>query len=204
MTEITVSRGLAELHLLDKKIRKTIEKAKYIAVKTKTKSLDVSKFKIEAKSDLQSINDLIKRKNMNKGSVRKNNAVTTVKIGKNEYTVADAIERKQSIQYEKILLSSLQQQRSQLIQQLNKHELAIKNKLDRLLEVEFGKDVKSNVDNVNSITQSYLENNNMEYIDPIDIDSTISQLENSINEFESEVDLVLVESNAITKIILSD
>lgn len=51
------------------------------------------------------------------------------------------------------------------------------------MEVEFGKEVKSNVDNVNSITESYLENNKMQYIEPVDIDSTISHLENSISEF---------------------
>jgi hypothetical protein len=155
---------------------------------------------IEALANYRSITDLINLRNKLKIEIVKSNAKTLVKIGTQEYSVAEAIERKRSIDFEKNLLSRLQQQKTDSKTQMENHDAVVKSKLDRLLEVEFGKDVKSNVDNVNTISKSYLENNKMILIDPFNIDERIKELENDIDEFEKNVDFTLSESNAKTTI----
>lgn len=198
--EYTVTRALAELKLLEKRIQKSIDSSHFVTTQSKTKAMDVEKFNREASSNYQSIRDLLNLRNRLKVEIVKSNANTLVKIGPHEYSVAEAIERKRSISFEKNLLTKLQQQKTESKNLMDNHEAVVKSKLDRLLEVEFGKDVKSNVDNVNTITKSYLENNKMVLIDPLNIDEKIKLLENDIEEFEKNVDFALSESNARTTI----
>lgn len=202
MTEYSVTRALAELKLLDKRINKEIERSTFATVKTKNKQLDVEKFNKEAVSQYQSITDLLTLRNKIKSAVVQNNATTRVKISGKEYTVAEAIERKNSLDYEKRLLQKLQTERTLAKNQIDQHEANVRSKLDRLLELEFGKDVRSNVGNVDPITNSYLENNKIEFVNPLNIDEKIKQLEAEIEGFEKDVDFALSESNAMTKISL--
>ena len=109
---ITVTEGLVELKLYGKKINKAVDDGKFVyAVKKSDKqvahmSKEEASSKIEA--SYQSVTDLIKNRNALKSAIVQSNAVTMVKVGDKVMTVAEAIERKSSIEYEKDLLTSLE------------------------------------------------------------------------------------------------
>lgn len=109
MRKITVTEGLNELKLYDSKIEKAINNLKLIGAKKKSVDkvgvVNVEKFVADAKAAHQSIMDLIRNRNALKAAIVKSNAITYLEIGDQKMTVAEAIERKNSIQYEKELCS---------------------------------------------------------------------------------------------------
>jgi hypothetical protein len=76
---------------------------------------------------------LIAYRNRLKALVVESNAKTVVKVGTSEMTVAEAIERKQSVQYEKNLLSAMLQQYNHAIQQVAKNNDELPEKLETYL-----------------------------------------------------------------------
>ena len=73
-------------------------------------------------------------------------------------------------------------------------------RLERLLQSELGKDVKTNPETITSLTNSFRDNNKIELVDPLDLASRIASLEEEIDTFETNVDWVLSESNGKTLI----
>ena len=200
MTEATVTRALVELKTLEKRINKTISECNVLKVRSRGDKWDVNEFSRDAQSNFQSAIDLISRRDSIKARIMESNAVTKVKIGNREYTVAEVIDRKRNLVYRKTLLEQLRKQRQENQALFERKQQEMKGRLDRLIEIEFGKDVKSNADQVSNITKQYFESNKIELVDPINVQTKIKVLEDEIMEFEKEADLVLSESNAVTKI----
>ena len=105
---ISITQGLAELKLLDKRIRNINDGAseyepgfcfRFIAISTKANQVDAEKLKKEAQAAYQSFNDLLKRRDQIKRAIIMKNATTSVRIGTWEGTVAEAIEQKASMVY---------------------------------------------------------------------------------------------------------
>ena len=91
MSKITITRALVELKTVDKRIEKALEGAVFIT--HKCASDENPKHKI-TENRLQQVTDLIERRKNLKAAIVKSNATTKVVIDSNEYTVAEAIERK--------------------------------------------------------------------------------------------------------------
>lgn len=194
--DITITRALAQLKTLSERIDNTLEKSVFITYRYRG---DTERKMTE--HNLQKVRDLIGYRKRLKAAIVESNASTYVTINGDTCTVAEAIERKSSIELEKRLLAKMKRELAEVSRKVESHNQQVQKKLDRLLEVEFGKDqVKSNVENMETISESYLKNNRAEMVDPLRLEEKITQLEESIMNFESEVDLVLSESNAITKI----
>lgn len=196
--KMTVTRALAELKTLDRRINKAIADSEVIKVRRKEDKWDVQEFCRTAQGQYQSAVDLINRRNALKSKVLDSNAVTRVKIGEYTYTIAEIIDRKQSLQYKKTLLLKLRNSRTSCQNLYEAKTDELRRKLDHLLEVNFGKDGKSNAETVPSITKSFWESNKVEQVDPVNISARIKELEDEITEFEKEADLVLSEANART------
>lgn len=197
-SRMTVTRALAELKTLEKRITKSITDCEVIKVRRKEDKWDVQEFNRQAQGNYQSAVDLIRRRDELKSRILRSNAVTRVRIGKEVLTVAEVIDRKQAIKYKKTLLDRLRNQRqsNQSTYEIRTEEL--RRKLDHLLEVNFGKEGKSNPENVSAITKTYYDTNKVELVDPVNISAKIKDLEEEITEFDKEADLVLSESNART------
>lgn len=194
--DITITRALAELKTVKQRIDKALSSSVFVSYKYRGEE----KINITPNS-LQKIRDLISYRKRLKAAIVKSNASTYVQIDGESYTVAEAIERKSSIELERTFLKTLKSQLTNVTNKVESHNQQVQRKLDRLLEVEFGKDqVKSNVENMETITESYLKNNRAEIVDPLKLEAVISRMEDSIMHFEKEVDLVLSESNAVTHI----
>lgn len=209
--KMTIHKALAELKTMDDRINKAIRSASYVlAVKhsaEKINGVKVSNFKEQMRSGYQKVTDLIKRRDAMKRAVVLSNATTKVKIGDNEYTVAEAIEMK----------NHGMEFRSALLRQMNSDYIAAQNDLARnggealekkseqyVLAVIAAqpKDSKMSADSdvMKGLRQTYIENNTYDLVDPLDITKVMETLDAEINEFNAEVDAALSVSNALTVI----
>ena len=210
MTSMSITQGLAELKLLDKRINKLVGVERcndvqipcfiFVNISTKTKPIDADRFKKEVLANYQSLNDLLKRRNTIKRAIILANATTQVKIGTWTGTVAEAIEQKSSIKYKQTLLFCMKKQMEDVNARLTEGKAELENRLDRLLSSEMGKDVKTNPETVTALTKSFNENNRVVLIDPLDAAKLISQMEDEVESFATNVDWVLSEMNGKTMI----
>ena len=123
--KMSIHRALAELKTLDSRIRKATDKnfigyKKLSAKKEAKTNLIPNDFEKEVIGNYDSVMALIKRRNKIKEAVVNSNATTMVEIGGKIYTVASAIERKESIRYEKDLLTQLKLQYDFVLSTVNK------------------------------------------------------------------------------------
>lgn len=204
MRQITVTEGLVELKTLDKRIYKAIESGAYVAVfMNKEKDGEkVSDFNDKAKAEYQSATDLIKERAKVKSAIVKSNALTTVVIGGKTMTVAEAIEKKSSIEYQKDLLNGLKRKFSEALYASDRTNRQVEANIDKLLEALVSSDKPVSAEDQRRTADMYMEANGCFVADPIGIQAEIDRLENEITTFEAEVDTVLSISNAITRITI--
>ena len=207
--QMSITQGLAELKLLDKRIvklvgtsdsRYTSEGFACIDLMTKTKPVDMERFKKEALANYQSLNDLMKRRDTIKRAIILANATTQVKIGSWSGTVAEAIEQKSSIKYKETLIKSMERQVEEVMSRFRTETSELQGRLDRLLSSEMGKDVKTNPETVDALSRSFTENNKIAIVDPLDTSKLIATLEEEVEGFATNVDWVLSEINGKTMI----
>jgi len=201
-TEISITQGLAELKLLKSRLDSAVASGQYVALKTKARPLDTVEFSRTAQAYFQSYSDLLNRYNRIKGAIVISNATTRVVVASKEYTVAEAIEHKRNLHMKKQMLATLQTQLKAVQDAFARHTNDIQARAERLLEVELGKDGKTNVENSNQFVESFLKSNKAEIVDPLKLETLITELSKEITEFETTVDWVLSESNGRTKIIV--
>ena len=196
---MSVTQALPELKLLEKRIDK-LESAiqDWCKVSHNGAPVDKDKHKKEVEAQLQSYLDLVKRRDAIKRAIILSNAQTKVKVGSFEGTVAEAIEYKLSIRFKRNLLDGMKQCLQAKREDYEKMKGQVEGRLERLLQSELGKDVKTNPETITALTNSFRENNKVELVDPLDLAAKISGLEEEIDAFETNVDWVLSESNATT------
>lgn len=198
----TIHRCLTELKTLDSRINKKINN--FVAIGTKKGSSNkvlqthdtIESFEANIKSEYESIKKLIENRNKIKKAVVLSNANTLVTIAGVEYTVAEAIERKNSIELDKNLLYHLENKYNEAIQSVNKKNSIME---DNLFEQEskMRENGLSSKD-IEISTELYRKQNGWDIINPLDIKSEIAKLDESISQFLTEVDHALSTSNALT------
>jgi hypothetical protein len=202
---MSITQGLAELKLLDKRITKSLAYGvEWAQLRTKAKKVDEAELKKTAQSEYQSYMDLVKRRDVIKRAIVLSNAQTQVTIGtgpkKWSGTVAEAIEHKSSVTYKKSLLAKMKSCIASLHTQYDNAIEAVEKRLDALLSSELGKDIKTNPETIAALTSSFMENNKVEFVDPLGLEKMAKELEEDIDSFESNVDWVLSEANGKTMI----
>ncbi len=207
MENISVTRGLAELGVLGKRISDKINKFQALATcigkKPPVGFKDREEFEDQAKADYTSIQDLIKRRDVIKTRIVESNAVTKVRIGDKEMTVAEAIEKKTSIQFQQQLFDNLKFQFGDKNTRIERANIDVADRIQRSFEVNLGKDgAKIKPEDYANISKPILEENEWKLIDPLDIKKVIEKIETEIEEFKLNVDFSLSESNAKTEINL--
>ncbi|KUR62447.1 hypothetical protein [Bacillus sp. AM 13(2015)] len=201
--EMTITRALSELKMLDKRINRTVDDAilgglmigKHIQHGFQNQE-EVEK---KAKADDQSIQALIKRRNAIKSAIVVSNATTMIDVA-GVRMVAEAIERKTSIDYDIRYLRKMKQVYKELVDKAEQTNEDVKRRLDQHLETLFGKDGKTQAAANQEIVKSFLAENEAVIIDPLRLRVKIEQLSKEIEDFQMEVDFSLSESNTLTKI----
>ena len=204
MRKISITEALNELKLYDSKITKAITNATFCeAAKKSSDKVGVVKkedFNERAKASYQSVIDLIANRNALKSSIVKSNAVTEVTIADKVMTVAEAIERKNSIEYDETLLNEMKRQYANATATVDKENRKVDVQIDKLLETFTGRDSdkKPDKETISTIADPYREKNEYEFVDPLGLYEKIQALEANIEGFKSNVDTVLVLSNETT------
>ena len=205
MEKMLVTQALNELKTLDSRIMRAINSATFvtsakICEKNVTSNMSKEDFNANAKSDLQSIDDLISRRKNIKSAVVLSNAVTMVTVANIEMTRAAAIERKTSIEYERALLRQMKNQYMSAQQNVDRNNAKMEDSIEKLVNTAFGKDSKTNIksEDYSAIADPYKEKNEWGLVDPIDILSQITKREEEIDAFINEVDSALQISNCTT------
>ena len=203
MEELSITRALAEIKLLDNKITDKIGESTFVHfLSKKGKIVDSNVLSRNSQSSYQSITDLINRRRRIKSAIILSNATTKVQLKGRVITVAEVIETKQEIAFYEALLMKLKSNRSSIYNLVERHNQQMEVDLQKLLEINFGKssNIKTNSDDIENISKTYRENNKADMLDPINIDNKIAEVEELLNVYRTEVNFVLSESNAITKI----
>jgi hypothetical protein len=201
---MSVTQGLAELKLLDKRINKGLGYIEWAQVRTKTNKVDEIELKKTAESEYRSYMDLVERRDTIKRAIVLSNAQTEVTIGNSSNswsgTVAEAIEHKNSLIYKKNLLEKIKQNIKSVKEDYRNAIDNVTARIDTLMTSELGKDIKTNPETVTALMLGFKESNKVELIDPLDLSTMARKLEDEIDSFESNVDWVLSEANGKTMI----
>lgn len=207
--QMTVHKALAELKVIDSRINNAIRSGTFVVANKhsneKIHGVTINEFKNSMKSDFQKVSDLIARRNAIKKAVVASNAVTKVKVGDTEYTVATAIEMKNhGMEFKNTFKKCLESQYAVAKNELDKNsgDLLEKRAENYVLSVIQAqpKDSKMAVDSeaMKNLRTQYIKDNTYDIIDPICVKDAIEQLDNEISSFITEVDAALSVSNALT------
>lgn len=204
---MTIHKALCELKLLENRIEQAIaEEIICNANKhsnNKIGGLSIEDYKKLIVSRHDKAVDLIARRKAIKKAVTLSNAVTKIELNGETYTIAEAIEMKNhGIINEKRILSVMKAnyaKAQQTIQEENGEKLD--NRADEYVVALYGaKESKTNTDDIAKVREEFIKQNSYEFIDPLDVEKKINELETYINDFLSEVDSAISTSNALTVI----
>lgn len=201
--KMSITEALVELKTLDARINKSIAIRWCGVVKCKDekdpKTLEIAE---SIKAKYQSVTDLIEERAKIKSAIVKSNAVTEVTVAGETMTVAEAIERKSSIDYEKDLLSEMQTHLIGCMSEVGNENRKVATRFDAILEKLVGSDRNNISEEHKAIAETYRQANEVMLLDPLNLESKIEALEKKITDFESNIDVALSMSNATTFIYI--
>ena len=200
--KMSLHRVLSELKTLDKRIDDSLMKLDVIAIKKGKEFLtphNEEDFSNTAKSDMESVEALINRRFELKRALILANSSTFVEINGNKMTIAEAIDYKNVIDYKRKeyrRLKSLFSAANSKFETVNSEN---EDLLKKLLISSTSND-KQNTEAIRTLTETFNKSNKVSFVDPINIQAKMKSLENEINEFDTQIDSLLSEANAITQV----
>lgn len=201
MATMTIHRALGEIKLYDKKIVDLLDKDFVLASKkrlAKIHGVDVEKYKEEMKANLQSLCALMRNRQTLKSAIAKSNETTEVTIGGETMTVLDAIERKNFMNMRMSVVNTLKSQFNRADREVRMYEDNLQANLENYIK-NTTKEL-NNKDLIDSLTESYKSLNEVVMIDPSNLRLVIEEMTKENDQFNTEVDYVLSESNSNTTI----
>lgn len=199
--QMSLTRLLNEIKLTDSKIVNGVSNQFIVPiVGSKLPQGFQTKAELEAnlKGNYQSVKDLLAYRNKLKSILVSTNAVTKVTVAGEDMTIAQAIERKRTIDLDKRLLNSLSQQFSRTSTEIVNHNTKVEQNIDAQLQNLFGKDRKVTQEETEAVSGPYRKQHEATAVDPLNVRNELKVLGDFIQQFESEVDFVLSEANART------
>ena len=208
--KMTVHEALAELKTLGARIDKLMQESVYVNTtkhsNTKIDGMSIADYSASMKSQLQKVEDLIRRRNAIKRAVVNSNAVTVVTITKDNgdtisMTVAELIEyRNVGLEFVAKLANTLSSQYKICMNTVKRTNDSLTEAADRYVTALFGNKEGVQTDAIESARTSYIEANTIDIIDPNKVQDKITALKEEYDFFNSKVDAALSTSNAVTTI----
>jgi len=199
MKQLTVTEALRELSLYSEKINKAMANKKFVAVvKQNSDKAKKEEFIKTAKANYESINAIIENRNKIKSAVIQSNAVTKVTINEETMTVAEAIDKKHSLNEKQSLLNRLVIQSQESKDTLKVQDERIDDAIDDLIKRIAASEANDVGEKRKVLEEAYRKSHAYEIVDPIGIDKEIERIRDEIDGFLKEVDVALSVSNAVT------
>lgn len=208
----SITRALAERKVLIKRHSKAVSELDLMAVQRGSRLLGnyshikPDDFNTHVSEAWQSILSLESRINEIKFKIDQSNLVTKIKVGSKEMTIQEALVLKNSIDLRKSRLDRMKRLYRQA-----------KSEYDAALEDNRKRIEKTVADNTAALSGSKVDPElerhaaeqveslyGVKFVDPLSLETVIKELESEIEEFESNVDYALSESNSQTFIEVSD
>jgi len=206
---MNVHQALAELKMLDKRIQSAIREPEWVVTNkhsnTKINGVDVKDLVEDIKSKYQKVLDLIRRRDAIKRAVVNSNAVTKIMVAGVEYTVAEAIDRKNNgVEYQKNLVLRLNHDyvmAKTAADRANGSEL--ERRADDHVRIMVGNsDMKGATAEAVRLRDEFIKAQTTDIIDPIGVLAEIEKINDDVNSFLMNVDAALSVSNAVTAIVV--
>ena len=209
----TITRALAEIKILDKRIENAIDSGAFLAVTRGTgdkrtvlntsETIENISGRITASYD--SVEALIKRRQLLKAKIVEANATNKITICGEEMTVAAAIERRTSIQFEQKFLVAIRSQYEQANLSISKLRTNLEADIDKALASVYGNDKgKVTVEQHEAVATPKREVQEPGLLDPRNVQAYIEKLTKRIEDFGMEIDFTLSEFNAKTEIEIEE
>lgn len=204
---MNVHQALVELKTLDKRIEKAIREPDWVVANkhsnTKIGGVELKDWVADTKAKFEKVMALIRRRDAIKRAVVNANAVTKVVVAGVEYTVAEAIDRKNhGVEYLKLLAQTIAKDYAAATRTA---EAANGDTLDRRADdhvriVVGNSDTKGATAEIQKVRREFIEAQTTELVDPIGALKVVEKLDEEVTSFLMEVDAVLSTSNATTTI----
>lgn len=204
--KMTVHKALTELKTLDDRINSEITGSVFVRANRhnnmKIFGKTVADFMADTKSNYQSVEALINRRNAMKRAVVLSGATTKVEIGGVEYTIAEAIEMNNHgmdnlIDFRDFLRDQYSSVK-RMVESENGEKLT--KACESYIQAIFGTKEKINNPDIETAQKTYMTNNSYDIVTGFDIEKVIKELTDRIDTFKTEVDSALSVSNALTVI----
>jgi len=204
--EMSINRALRELKTIGKRIDTKQNSLVGLTVKTKgalvNSTLTEQEFISEFKSDYQSLMTLIARRSMLKALINKSNASTVVTFMGKEYTVTQLIEMKQDHAQYLQVQRTLRQQSKQVDEYIARNNQRVDSVIEDAINARQSSGGQVPKDYIEDTTKTLRELNKAEVINPAQ--DIFEELVEFTEAIEGEIDFLLTETNATTKIDVPD
>lgn len=198
--KVSIARALNEVKLLSKRIEKTSSNSSFLQYQIGENGKPTPLTAEGFESTVQSLNDMIQRRAAIKNAITLANAQTKVKIGDKTFSIAEAIALKDGVTSQAKILLLAQRNYQATVNQVQSINEDMEERLSRLLEQNFGKDKRASADDYNAIAVPFKKSNEAKIMDEEAFLKSLQKNQEDLELFESEVDFVLSEANAMTQI----
>lgn len=214
MSKMSITRGLAELKSLAERIDEATKTGMYVAVlkgkndrrtvHNSPKAIDTVTAEINA--SFQKVAALLLRRQAIKKAIIESNATVKVKIGAEEMTVAEAIERKNSIGLQATFYQFLRKGYIDAANAVTNGNRVLDDQIEKAVIAAYGNDSKNkpSAEAYAAVAEPRRNDHELSLLDPQNITTKIDELAVKLNTFSMEVDFVLSESNARNEIEVAD
>ena len=207
-TAISITRALVKVKHLEDQIEKAIlsfTPTRVVKGLGDFKTFVAGNEKIEVfeetvRSDFQSIQDMMKARDSLKAAINLSNSLTKVVIGGNEMTVAEAIDAKSQIAVSRLLINRITQQYTKETAVFDKSMAEFTAKEESTLSAYGSRDKAPKQDEIEVILKPLRNKQQPSLSNVLDAAKLVKKLTEELQTFEQEVDFVLSESNATTKV----
>lgn len=204
---MNVHQALVELKTLDKRIGAAIREPKWVVPNKHSNKMiggvEVEVWVADVQAKYQKVTDLIKRRDAIKRAVVNSNAVTRVVVAGKEYTVAEAIDRKNhGVEFLKLLAQKIVRDYTEAnvtAEKANGVDLELRAD-NHVKNVVGNSDVKGATAEILKVRRDFVVAQTMELVDPIGALKEVEKLDEEVTSFLMDVDAVLSTSNATTQI----
>lgn len=203
MTKMTITRALSKLKTLDTRLT-TLKATDLFTHKVGSRltgtTLNENQFAKTAQSVWDEYNSLSDARIAIKSAITQANSETEVIVNGEVMSIASAVDKKHF--YPKLLaeLTGVVNAYSLMSRHVEKHNQAVSERLDKMIESLVGKDKKMSDGELEAVSKPFLAQNEANIVDPFDVYEKTKQKIVAINAFLAEVDFVLSEANAKTEI----